>query len=137
MLGKESNVKIATLVEMNKLLLDSNIIIGVVNNRFNISQFENTTLLVSEITRLEIFGYHKLKSNEEKLLEKFFNNIECLHISKSIINHAITFRKQKSMSVGDAIIAATAIANKLPLSTANIKDFKHIEKLKLINPIEV
>ena len=122
---------------MNKLLLDSNIIIGVVNERFDISQLENATLLVSEITRLEIFGYHKLKSQEEKLLAQFFNNVECLHISKKIINQAITFRKQKSMSVGDAIIAATAIVFGLPLATANTKDFKHIEKIELINPIGV
>ncbi len=119
---------------MNNLLLDTNIIIGVVNERFDISQLENVSLLVSEITRLEIFGYHKLRFQEEKLLEQFFSNIECIDISKKIINQAITFRKQKSMSVGDAIIAATALIHKLPLATANSKDFKHIVSLELINP---
>lgn len=39
------------------------------------------------------------------------------------------------MSLGDAIIAATALENDLTLATANIKDFKHIEGLKLINPM--
>lgn len=122
---------------MNKLLLDSNIIIGVVNGKLDISQIENFALLVSEITRLEVIGYHQLQSNEEKLLEQFFSNIECLPISKTIINWAIEFRKQKSMSVGDAIIAATARQHKLILMTANTKDFKHIENLELINPSAV
>ncbi|MGX1023103.1 type II toxin-antitoxin system VapC family toxin [Flavobacterium sp. CS20] len=122
---------------MNKLLLDSNIIIGVANGKFDISQIENTTLLVSEITRLEVFGYHKLRSQEEKLLEQFFKNIQCLPVSKTIINLAIEFRKQKSMSIGDAIIATIAINHKLPLSTANTKDFQHIEKLDLVNPLEI
>lgn len=122
---------------MNKLLLDSNIIIGVVNGKLDISQIENFALLVSEITRLEVIGYHQLQSNEEKLLEQFFSNIECLPISKTIINWAIQFRKQKSMSVGDAIIAATARQHKLILMTANTKDFKHIENLELINPSAV
>ena len=36
------------------------------------------------------------------------------------------------MSIGDAIIAATALSEALPLLTANIKDFKHIKELNLI-----
>ena len=122
---------------MNKLLLDSNIIIGVVKGRFLVSQLEKPSLIVSEITRLEIFGYHKLQVQEEKHLQQFFRNIDCLSVSKIIINQAIKFRRQKSMSVGDAIIAATAIVYDLPLSTANSKDFKHIENLELINPLAV
>ena len=121
---------------MNKLLLDSNVIIGVIKGRFPISQLEKPALIVSEITRLEIFGYHKLPLKEERLLHQFFRNIVCLPISKNIIDQAISFRKEKKMSVGDAIIAATAIANKLPLATANTKDFKHLVDLELINPIE-
>lgn len=122
---------------MNKLLLDSNIIIGVAKGRFPVSQLEKPALIVSEITRLEIFGYHKLQLQEERLLHQFFRNIDCLPISKNIIDQAISFRKQKKMSIGDAIIAATAISNKLPLATANIKDFKHLEDLEIINPIEL
>ncbi|MBZ9728748.1 type II toxin-antitoxin system VapC family toxin [Salegentibacter sp. JZCK2] len=122
---------------MNKLLLDSNIIIGVVKGRFSVSQLEKPSLIVSEITRLEIFGYHKLQLQEEKLLDKFFRNIDCLPISKIIINQAIKFRKQKSMSVGDSIIAATASVYELPIATANIKDFKHLEYIALISPLEI
>ncbi|WP_373055844.1 type II toxin-antitoxin system VapC family toxin [Zunongwangia sp. H14] len=120
---------------MNKLLLDSNTIIGVIKGRFPVSQLEKFFFTVSEITRLEIFGYHKLELQEEKLLTQFFRNIECLPVSTKIINQAISFRKQKSMSIGDAIIAATAKVHDLPLATANIKDFKHINTIELINPL--
>lgn len=41
------------------------------------------------------------------------------------------------MSIGDAIIAATAIIYELPLATANSKDFKHIENVELINPLTI
>ena len=122
---------------MNKLLLDSNIIIGVVKGRFSVAPLKTSSLIVSEITRLEIFGYHNLQLQEEKLLDQFFRNIDCLPVSKSIINQAIKFRKQKSMSVGDAIIAATASVHKLPLATANTKDFNHLEGLELINPLAI
>ena len=122
---------------MNNLLLDSNIIIGVIKKRFSISQLKNPSLHVSEITRLEIFGYHKLQTQEEKLLNQFFNNINCLPVSRIVINQAIKFRKQKSMSIGDAIIAATAEVHDLPLATANTKDFKHIEHLEIIDPLSL
>jgi predicted nucleic acid-binding protein len=39
------------------------------------------------------------------------------------------------MSLGDAIVAATAIENNCELWTANTGDFKHIEGLKLVNPL--
>lgn len=122
---------------MNKWLLDSNIIIGLAKSRLPLSIIENSISIVSEITRLEAFGYHKLQVQEEKFLKQFFDNITCLNISKLIIDQAIRLRKEKAMSVGDAIIAATAITQKLPLITANTKDFKHIENLELINPVEI
>lgn len=41
------------------------------------------------------------------------------------------------MSIVDAIIAATSKVYELRLTTANSKDFKHIEKLKLIKSLEI
>jgi predicted nucleic acid-binding protein len=38
---------------------------------------------------------------------------------------------------GDAIIAATAIVNKLTIITRNIKDFEKIEGLEVINPYNI
>ncbi|WP_027354373.1 hypothetical protein [Desulfosarcina sp. BuS5] len=38
--------------------------------------------------------------------------------------------------LGDAIIAATALIHNLKLATANIKNFKWIENLGIINPLE-
>jgi predicted nucleic acid-binding protein len=122
---------------MNKLLLDSNIIIGVIKGRFSVAQLKKPSLLVSEITRLEIYGYHKLRTEEEKFLNKFFKNIECLPITKIIINQSIKLRQQKSMSLGDAIIAATAVIYELHLNTANTKDFIHIKKIELINSLAI
>jgi predicted nucleic acid-binding protein len=39
------------------------------------------------------------------------------------------------MSVGDAIIAATALTYRETLATRNIDDFKWIDGLDVINPI--
>src|SRR5690606_26361903 len=92
---------------------------------------------ISEISRLEILGYHRIKPEEEERIMVFLQNIHHISISKEVIDRAIPIRKNKSMSVGDAIIAATALLNNLPLITANIQDFQHIEDLKLIDLREI
>ncbi|QEP42990.1 hypothetical protein D5085_07580 [Ectothiorhodospiraceae bacterium BW-2] len=43
---------------------------------------------------------------------------------------------QRKMSLGDAVIAATALEYQQTLATRNIDDFEWIEGLRLINPME-
>ena len=50
-----------------------------------------------------------------------------------MIEQAIQLRQQKKMNLGDAIIAATAVAYQIPLVTRNEDDFKHIPGLDLRN----
>ncbi len=40
------------------------------------------------------------------------------------------------MSLGDSLIAATAILNNLALVTNNTKDFQWIDSLTIINPFD-
>ena len=54
-------------------------------------------------------------------------------MSDEIAEIAIQLRQKKKMTLGDSIIAATAIHKNIPLLTNNIKDFKHIENLVLIS----
>ena len=117
---------------MNKVLLDSNIIIGLAKNHLPIAILQNYNSVVFEITRLEVFGYHKIQKEEEKFLGQFFLNISFVDISRPLIDKAIELRQRKAMSLGDAIIAATAITENLPLITLNHKDFKNIRELILI-----
>jgi predicted nucleic acid-binding protein len=49
---------------------------------------------------------------------------------------AIETRLNHKLSLGDAIIAATAINHKLTLVTRNIKDFEKVKHLKLLNPFK-
>ncbi len=122
---------------MTKILMDSNIIIGIIKNRFLLAKVTSYEAIISEVTRLEILGYHKIKQQEEFLILKFIKNIDSILISKTIIDVAIELRKEKSMSIGDAIIAATAIQEEIPLLTANAKDFKHVKELDLFPMDEI
>ena len=55
-------------------------------------------------------------------------------LDDEIIVQAISLRRLKKMSLGDSIIAATALEYGVPLVTRNDFDFKHIDGLVLINP---
>ena len=50
---------------------------------------------------------------------------------------ATTRKKGRTMSVEDAMIATVAISNDFALATRNIKDFKSITALPLINPFNL
>ncbi|WP_375341251.1 type II toxin-antitoxin system VapC family toxin [Plectonema radiosum] len=60
-----------------------------------------------------------------------------LPISQPVIEEAVKLRQIQKMSLGDAIIAATALSYNYQLVTRNIKDFQWIEGLKLLNPFEI
>ena len=118
-------------------LLDSNIIIYYADKRYDCLDtiFQEENLYVSEITRLEVLGYYRI-GNSKPLFEQLFEEFNVIPISRIIIDAAIFIRQQKSMSLGDAIIAATALENALTIVTRNDKDFNWIEKLKVSNPFK-
>ncbi|HBA67376.1 MAG TPA: hypothetical protein DCZ48_14605 [Methylococcaceae bacterium] len=57
-------------------------------------------------------------------------------VNLQVIQTAVMLRQQRKMSVGDAVIAATALEYHQTLVTRNVDDFDWIEGLKVINPIE-
>jgi predicted nucleic acid-binding protein len=49
---------------------------------------------------------------------------------------AIELRQQRAMSLGDALIAATALNENIALATHNTKDFSWIKSLTVLDPIQ-
>lgn len=123
----------------NRILLDSNIIIytGLVDTVSLHTWLYEKLLVVSSISLLEVMGYHKITPKDLNYFQNFFEDCEVIPVRQDIIQKAVKFRQEKKMSLGDSIIAATAFQNKIPLVTANIKDFNHIPQLKIINPIQL
>ncbi len=119
-------------------LLDSNIIIysALPKYEFLLEFIRNNSPFVSDISRVEVLGFRELTVEDIFYFESFFESTILIPISEKVILEAITLRRIRKMSLGDSIIAATAIINRFELITSNTKDFKWINSLKIINPLE-
>lgn len=117
-------------------LLDSNIIIyaDISDYSFLKSYTKNIDNSVSIITKLEVLGFNKINQIQINYFNDVFRILTIYPVDSTIINNTIQLRQQKKMSLGDSIIAATALQNNLTLVTRNIDDFSWIENLKLHNP---
>ncbi|MEX2379736.1 MAG: type II toxin-antitoxin system VapC family toxin [Vicingaceae bacterium] len=119
------------------VLIDSNIIIYSAipsQNKLRL-ELKDKKITASVISKVEVLGYHNLIEKEKKYFESFFKLCLLFPIHTTYIEQAIKLRQEREMSVGDALIASTAIIEGIPLITANTKDFSHISKLEIINPI--
>lgn len=122
---------------MTPALLDSNIIIyAVLPDYSGLRDFlADYHFHVSEISKLEVLGYPKLSIIDKQNFEYFFTDIATEHIiSSMIISSAVKLRQVRKMSLGDSIIAATALIHQLPIITRNNRDFDWNEDLIVINP---
>lgn len=118
-------------------LIDSNIIIYSANANFNYlrSIIKNEDSFVSQITKLEVLGFSKLDDKSKRYFESVFFSLNVISIEDEIVENAIILRQQKRLSLGDSIIASTALKYNFKLLTRNISDFEWIEGIELENPI--
>ena len=122
---------------MSTDLIDSNLIIYA-------AQLEHEKLreyvtakapAVSVVSKVETLGYHKLDTDEQTFLEEFFGAATVLPVSQNVVEEAIQLRQKRNMSLGDALIAGTAISHGLRLATHNTGDFDWIDGLEVFDPL--
>ena len=120
------------------MILDSNILIYAIqpNYEYLIDWILKELPSVSVISQIEVLGYHKLSQQQKKQFEVLFDNLTILSINTAISNRTIALKQQQKMSLGDSLIAATALEYNLPLITRNTQDFQWIGALSVINPIK-
>ncbi|MBF0426771.1 MAG: type II toxin-antitoxin system VapC family toxin [Magnetococcales bacterium] len=90
----------------------------------------------SVISRVEALGYHRLSVTGRRSIEAVLDHLEILYPTMETFEKAIHLRQKRKVSLGDALIAATAWEHRQTLATANIDDFRWIEELTVINPLE-
>jgi toxin FitB len=119
------------------MLLDSNIIIySAQPDQAAIRKFIlDNAPLVSIISYVEVLGYHRLTHEAQQFFADFFDASEILPLSDDIATQATRLRQQTRMTLGDSLIAGTALTYNLTLITHNRRDFEWIPDLTVIDPL--
>jgi predicted nucleic acid-binding protein len=119
------------------VILDSNLVIYAARPEYSgLRRFiAERSPSASAVSLVEVLGYHKLSASDQKYFEAFFAVTEVLPVTDEVIARAVAVRQARKMSLGDALIAATALVFGHELLTHNLKDFAGVSGLKSSDPI--
>jgi predicted nucleic acid-binding protein len=96
------------------ILFDSNAVIKYLDREpgfVDLSPFlKENNCFVSVITKLEILGWTNITPTDEKRIGEFLSGLAVLPLDATIEEETIQIRRQTTLKLPDAIIAATAIA---------------------------
>ena len=118
------------------MLIDSNIIIyaALPDHQWLRDFIADHAPAVSAVSYVEVLGYHGLTEQTRQYFEEFFVASRILPLSADVLKQAVRLRQIKRMTLGDALVAATALVHDLTLVTRNTEDFDQVEGLRLLNP---
>lgn len=118
----------------NNLVLDTNIILfaAVYNHAVALELLTENNIFISDITEIELLGYHRLSLEECIILSEVITNVNVVPINAKIKRIAISLRKEYALKTPDAIIAATAMDLGYILATTD----KKLQKIKGIQVVE-
>lgn len=125
-----------------RYLLDTNILIYFIKSQLplgskaQVKEIILTSFIISVVTKIEFLGWPEYNKINFVEAEELLNEANIIHLNKEIISSTIHIKRNYNLKLGDAIIAATALENKLILVSRNTKDFTRVPDLKLYNPFE-
>jgi predicted nucleic acid-binding protein len=117
-------------------LIDTNAVIDYLDNKLPDKAGELMDEIdsrISVITRMELLSWPGASQEQTHILNEFINASEVFALEEPVIVKAVDIRKTFKTKLPDAIIAATAIVNKLSLITRNTKDFEKIQELEVVD----
>jgi len=116
-------------------LLDSNILIGFLNGsqkeiNWVMAEKQNGSFLgYSVISKIETLSLYNLSEDKIQEIEKFFNIFNQAYLSDEIVSLSARLRRNLKLSIGDAIVAATAISKRATLVTNDKVLIKKVKNL--------
>ena len=123
------------------LLIDSDVLIDHLRKekqalRFLAAELEkNSLIFVSVISRVEILA--GIRKGEDAIINSLFEILTPVNVDISIADRAgeylRKYSRSHSMSIGDALIAATSKEMSLTLITRNVKHYP-MKDIAIINP---
>ena len=120
-------------------LIDTNILIYHINknipgnSRLRLRQIFQHYFNISVITKMEFLGFKRHTEKSFRKSSKFLEHASIIDLDDEIVDIVISLKRNKSMKLPDAIIAATAIRKRWTLVTRNESDFRNIN-LDIYNP---
>ncbi len=117
-------------------LIDTNVIIDYLGNKLpskNLEFLDTSKLRISIISKIEVLSWRKATGEYTNIVTRFIELTETLNLDEFVTNKTIEIRKEYSIKLPDAIIAASCLAYGYGLITHNISDFNKIEGLKVID----
>ncbi|MDN3579303.1 type II toxin-antitoxin system VapC family toxin [Mucilaginibacter flavus] len=92
---------------------------------------------MSAITEIELLCWKNATDADIIVLKNFVADSVVFELEQEIKEKTVELRKNYSIKLPDAIIAATALVNTLTLISRNSKDFVKIDDLLFTNPFEL
>ncbi len=83
------------------------------------------------MTRCELFAG---RNTHEQRLRETLNQLDELPVDRAIAESAGRIRRTTQLAVADALIAATALEQRIPLMTRNRRHFELVQGLTLREP---
>ncbi|SDD31527.1 type II toxin-antitoxin system VapC family toxin [Pedobacter soli] len=125
-------------------LWDTNTVIYFLQRQFTpgAEKFIDNILLTSQpaisaITEIELLCWRTANDNDLLVIRNFIKDAYVYELEQDIKDKTAALRKHHNLKLPDAVIAATAIVNKLTLITRNSKDFNKIPELEVSNPFSL
>jgi predicted nucleic acid-binding protein len=124
-------------------LLDSNIIIDFLNGDKKVGEWMNQknsntdslALSISVIGKIEVLSGKNITEAQVMELEKFLDTFYNIPLDEEVVRLAAMLRREKVLTLGDAIVAATAITRKRTLVTRDKSLSNKVKSLVEVIPI--
>ena len=129
-------------MDYRRVLVDSSVIIEYIRKKRKDKtallhiQKQGAEICISTVTIFEVVS--GINPQNKEIIGQLFDKFEAMPFDIPSAREAGTIYKQlkaknKLIEFRDIFIAATAIANDLPLATLNIKHFERIDDLELVS----
>lgn len=110
------------------LVLDTNVALYLLRgDRSAADAISGQRVVISFITYMELLSKPGMTRTETKAVTAFVNEWPMIELDARIMEEAIRLRKSYRLKIPDAIVAATALTQQIPLLTADT-DFERIKE---------